>query len=1004
MKKLVVLLVSAAALAWAQCPTGTSYPSAVDTGATLTVAANNLSTTLLSDMLATDTVAVVVDPSGWTANMMATIDAGANTEMVYVTAVSGNVLTISRACEVPGGGYSATALAHAAGVPVVENATAYSGHASVVGALEAIENALGPNLSHVSASGPIMSASSYNFPAYSCSSSLVCAPGGPSGGALIAGNNTLTFTPIPNGVNGTDTNHKLSVSGGTGTAEACLITGGSGTSGETNGQIILQCAYSHSGAFTIQSATNGGQEAMEILKTAGTGGEIRYPPGVLSNCGTLTVDTDGIVISGAGSAAAGPLTSGSGAAGTIIQPCFANQTLFSASGHAYTGSAPTSTVARLSMHDLAVQNNGLAGITAIGLLRDANGIFTNLSFYGTTSSMWGIYGDRVEGTQVSNIKAVGLASSFFGSSTDTDSVTGQPYSFLVDVASYFYAGTGYPTAALVIQRCVQCTVDRAHMDDEAATGTGTGIQVLNNTQGLTIASVSMQGYGTGIQLASNTVGSTTAAPGWTTISNAQIDCGVEATSTPGTCGYTGGSGPTHIQIGQGAYLVSIVNPTLTGSWAPNGLISVAGNTAEAPSVQLTGGLVQPSDGNGIYFTSSDSYPVESASITGTIIQASTGSYVPIVISGAASIPNFVFTGNTLLAGTAGPFAFLSGGAIANGYLFGNECSSDTNNYCNGGALGTSINWTGLAGGVHPATRVSVNNLPILDEYQGSATPTVVGLDGGVNGPTTNSFTGAMIGVLGTAVENNYGNGSGEAAAVGVFGAGYIGAQAPSSYSTSAWGANFVTNNCVTTDGSCSNGQGYSNNNNYGVEIDTNVFKDASGNSAGNERGLLLTGGSSHIPAGLANAMEVAQLGIFSGIAWKYGLEIDDAAANAGGSYAGILIGANSTSGPAGCMPIQMHSLSAGDTSYLSVVTCDQYGDLILIAGQAGVALEDPDRNIGLQLVTSGSTPYISIPNELTMGTAGTLLIPAQKSISGQRYVCITTTGELVSSASACSGT
>jgi hypothetical protein len=681
-----------AAAAWGQCPTGTSYPSAVDTGATLTVAANNLFTTLKAPMQATDTVAVVSSSAGWTANMMATIDVGANTEMVYVTAVSGNVLTISRACEIPGGGYSATALAHALGAPVVQNATAYSGHTSVVGALEAIENALGPNLSHVSASGLIMSASSYNFPAYSCASSLVCAPGGPSGGALIAGNNTLTFTPIPNGVNGTDTNHKLSVSGGTGTAEACLITGGSGTSGETNGQIILQCAYSHSGAFTIQSATNGGQEAMEILKTAGTGGTIQYPAGVLSNCGTFTVDTDGITIAGTGSAGNGPIQGGSpGQAGTIIQPCSASQTLFSVpSGH--TGD---STVARLSMHDLGFSNNGLAGITAIGLVEDSSGIFQNLSFYGTTSQMYGFYADRVQATMVSNVTAAGTVTSFFGSSTDTGAET---YSVNVRIENYNFFGTGAAGPGILLERVGGTILSNSHFWDTAATGSGTAVELANDCQGVTISNMDSEAYGTAIALVQNTVGSTTAAPGWITISNAQLDCAVPATSTPGSCGYTGGNGSTHISIGQGAYFVSIINPTLTGSWAPNGLLAVAGTNTDLPSLRLVGGLVSSSDSPGIVFTGSSSYPVLAASITGTTIQVADN---PVGVVGYA-LGNLVFTGNTILNSSSwSPFGYAGGGSITTGYIAGNFCAEDPTQQCNGGLLPLQSASIGLAGVTAP---------------------------------------------------------------------------------------------------------------------------------------------------------------------------------------------------------------------------------------------------------------------------------------------------------------
>lgn len=102
-------------------------------------------------------------------------------------------------------------------------------------------------------------ATDYNFPAQS------------PGGTLTAGSNTITLHPVPLGVNGNDTNHWLYVSGGLGTAEPCLINGGSGTSGAASGTISLNCSNIHSGAWTVQSSTSGIQESLQAAKTAGGG-------------------------------------------------------------------------------------------------------------------------------------------------------------------------------------------------------------------------------------------------------------------------------------------------------------------------------------------------------------------------------------------------------------------------------------------------------------------------------------------------------------------------------------------------------------------------------------------------------------------------------------------------------------------------------------------------------------------------------------------------------------
>ncbi len=101
------------------------------------------------------------------------------------------------------------------------------------------------------------------------------------GGSLIIGNNNVVFPLVPLGVNGTDTAHHLYVSGGTGTAESCTIAGGSGTAGSTNGTIILTCAHTHSGAFTVQSATAGQEEASVALGAT---------PGIIAVPASATAD------------------------------------------------------------------------------------------------------------------------------------------------------------------------------------------------------------------------------------------------------------------------------------------------------------------------------------------------------------------------------------------------------------------------------------------------------------------------------------------------------------------------------------------------------------------------------------------------------------------------------------------------------------------------------------------------------------------------------------------
>lgn len=81
---------------------------------------------------------------------------------------------------------------------------------------------------------------------------------------------TITLPNVPLGVNGTDSNHYLYISGGIGTAEAVLITGGTAVSGGSNQTLIFTPANNHSGAWTLSTATAGIQEMYNYASNKGT--------------------------------------------------------------------------------------------------------------------------------------------------------------------------------------------------------------------------------------------------------------------------------------------------------------------------------------------------------------------------------------------------------------------------------------------------------------------------------------------------------------------------------------------------------------------------------------------------------------------------------------------------------------------------------------------------------------------------------------------------------------
>lgn len=254
----IVLGLLLAVSAWGQ-----AYPSNIYNPY---IAKNNIQTKLQAAMSPSDTVAVVSNPAGWVPQMLAYIcDSTTSSltctgtyEILVVTNVSGNVLTVTRGID------GTTAISHGAGKSFSNNpVAAYINSANTE--IKAIENTLGPNLSNVTGSGGFLVSTAYNFP-----------PQTP-GNSLIAGTNVIDLVPCPNGVNGSNTHHYLYISGGTGTAEAALITGGTCTSGASSGTVIVTTANTHTGSWTIASATAGIQEAMyspgghNILIPYGTG-------------------------------------------------------------------------------------------------------------------------------------------------------------------------------------------------------------------------------------------------------------------------------------------------------------------------------------------------------------------------------------------------------------------------------------------------------------------------------------------------------------------------------------------------------------------------------------------------------------------------------------------------------------------------------------------------------------------------------------------------------------
>lgn len=467
-------------------------------------------------------------------------------------------------------------------------------------------------------------------------------------------------------------------------------------------------------------------------------------------------------------------------------------------------------------------------------------------------------------------------------------------------------------------------------------------------------------------------------------------------------------------IAPGGTLTAGVSNTVTLPRAPLGvsgsdvghLLYVSGGVGTAEAVTITGGTCV-SGANApctIIFTPANSHSGAWTiqSISGGLQESicampSSGGSVAVTSSimlfanvsncGKAIVTVQKLAGSTISGGTILGGSSL-GSAISEGFAFPENAWNSIQ--------AAAPNWTGLTA-VTPATRVAVNNFPIGQEFQGGTTVSVVGIDGAVDGPSGGTYGGALMGVSGYTRTNNA-TMSGGAAAVGVYGASYIGVQATGMNATQAWGANFLTNNCAVI--ICSDGMGFNQNNSYGLEVDVNMYRTAGAAAATNAIGVWITGASTHQPSGTADGIAVGQIGTFNNISWKNAVSIRDGAANVG-----IMIGTLTTGNATGSQPIYLKSRDASGMVRQASILSDQFGVLALVAGAgAEVAIEDGAGNIGALLVPSGSTPSFQVNNNLTMGTTAPVVIPLIKSTTGQRYVCVTTTGQLVSSVTACSGT
>ena len=236
------------------CPSSSAlYPSGLDGDAQLAVASNGVATYLNAALTAGATTFSPVSSAGMVANMYLSIDS----EIVFLTATS--PLTIARGCD---GTVAAGHLNRAA----VQGRINAGYHNSLSKAVKAIE-------ANIPAGG--LSPGSYNWPAQTPGVALVA----------LGVNQSVPLNPMPAGITSACVNAcSVYISGGTGTAEATLVTGWTSTA------ITVTPANAHSGAWTVQSASSGIQEAL-----ISTSGLVFIPAGTYPIYGQIAINGTAVV-------------------------------------------------------------------------------------------------------------------------------------------------------------------------------------------------------------------------------------------------------------------------------------------------------------------------------------------------------------------------------------------------------------------------------------------------------------------------------------------------------------------------------------------------------------------------------------------------------------------------------------------------------------------------------------------------------------------------------------
>jgi len=244
-------------------PNSAKFPTTVATDTDLLVASDRATATLAGSIGSGD-LTILTSTQSFIAPCVVSIE----DELILISVAASTVLTVAAS----GRGFDGTTPAsHTAGRAVTVNIIRWH-HNQLSAEVKAIEGFLGTNGTNVGQSG-----------VYSQIFNWSQTPGG----SLGVGSNVVTLVPVPPGISGSATNTYVYTSGGTGTAEACLITGGTAVAGNASGTVIFSCLHTHTGAWTIATATAGIKEALNTIPA--DGGRVWLPAGPLNIYATIVL-------------------------------------------------------------------------------------------------------------------------------------------------------------------------------------------------------------------------------------------------------------------------------------------------------------------------------------------------------------------------------------------------------------------------------------------------------------------------------------------------------------------------------------------------------------------------------------------------------------------------------------------------------------------------------------------------------------------------------------------